>query len=60
VTTPNESTPSAPHIGVWSAEWREKLMGHLGNRVVRRAYFSNTSPVGFLNEPSTHHAWVIE
>jgi SAM-dependent methyltransferase len=59
ITTPREDTPSPPHVGVWSPKWADEMATHLGKRMVRRAYFSNTAPVGFLDAPSTHHAWVL-
>ena len=59
ITTPNEETPSAPHVGVWSREWMGLMAARLDGRVVRRGYFNNVQPVGFQNEPSTHHAWVL-
>ena len=60
ITTPNEETPSAPHVGVWSREWMGLMAARLDGRVVRRAYFSNTQPTEFLSTPSTHHAWVLQ
>lgn len=59
ITTPREDTPSPPHIGVWSEGRAETIAARLGDRVLRRAYFSNTNPAVFLDEPATHHAWVL-
>ena len=59
ITTPNETTPSPPHVGVWSPQVVEALAARLGERVVRHAYFNNTHPTEFLSTPSTHHAWVL-
>ncbi len=58
ITTPNESTPSLPHIGVWSPQWRAKLETKLGDRIMKRGYFSNTDPTRWLDAGS-HHAWVL-
>ena len=59
ITTPNETTSSPPHVGVWSPQVVEALANRLGGRIVRRAWFSNTQPTEFLSAPSTHHAWVL-
>lgn len=58
ITTPKEDSPSPPHIGVWSPKWAEDMATHLGERVIKRGWFSNTQPVGFV-EAGTHHAWVL-
>ena len=59
ITTPNETTPSPPHVGVWSPEVVAIMEARLEGRVVRHGWFNNTQPVGFLDTPSTHHAWVL-
>lgn len=60
ITTPREDTPSPPHVGVWSPGWGNEMAERFGKRVLRRAWFNNGAPVGFLDAPSTHHAWVLE
>ena len=59
ITTPNESSASPPHVGVWSPQVVEALANRLGDRIVRRTYFSNGQPTEFFSTPSTHHAWVL-
>ena len=59
ITTPREDTPSPPHIGVWSPAVINHLVERLNSRIVKRGYFNNQQPVGFSDEPSTHHAWVL-
>lgn len=61
ITTPNEDTPAAPHVGVWNKQWADQIAVWLGERVVRRGYFCNTDPAkGIQDHPSTHHAWVLK
>jgi len=60
ITTPNESSPSPPHIGVWSKEWVGHMTAHLGQRIVKRGYISNKTPeVGMIEAEASHHAWVL-
>lgn len=59
LTTPNEESAGAPHVGIWTQAKAAAMQTRLGERVVRRAYFSNVKPTEFRDEPSTHHAWVM-
>ena len=59
ITTPNETSSGPPHVGIWTPQVVEVLAKRLGARIERRGWFSNGQPVGFLDTPSTHHAWVL-
>ena len=59
ITTPNESSASPPHVGVWTEAKVAELVARLGEHIVKRGWFSNSQPVGMLDTPSTHHAWVL-
>ena len=59
ITTPNESSASPPHIGIWTKEWTQGMVAHLGERIVKRGYFSNTNPAAGMLETGSHHAWVL-
>lgn len=59
ITTPNETSPSGPHHGIWTPEWMRGIMEKFGTRVEKRGYFSNTAPGEGFVEAGTHHALVL-
>ena len=60
ITTPNESTPAPPHVGIWTKQWAADMAKHLGERVVRRGYFDNRNPgAGMQDKEASHRAWVL-
>lgn len=61
ITTPNETTPSGPHIGVWSPDQCARIRAEFGERIVKWGWFSNLRPGdGFVAKDGTHHAVVLK
>lgn len=60
ITTPNETSASGPHHGIWTPEWLGKMAAKFGERIVRRGYFNNLKADEGFVESGTHHAWVLK
>jgi 2-polyprenyl-3-methyl-5-hydroxy-6-metoxy-1,4-benzoquinol methylase len=61
ITTPNEQASSAPHIGIWNTEHRQKVAEHFGESVLYKGFISNQEPEkGFNDEPQSHLVLVVK
>lgn len=60
ITTPNESTSSAPHVGIWSPGWMQKIQEHFPSNIQRNGFFSNKEPdAGFSDDNKRSHRAVV-
>lgn len=59
ITTPNETTASGPHHGIWVPQRLEQMVTGFGSRIVKRGFFDNTRAGEGFVEGGTHHAWVL-
>lgn len=60
ITTPNETSASGPHHGIWAPDHLKLMEDGFGCRIVKRGYFSNVRPGDGFVEGGTHHAWVLQ
>ena len=60
ITTPREDSASAPHIGVWSPFWTEKMKKRFAANVVAHWYVDNTQGKTTVDAEIRHHALVMQ